>query len=236
MAKGGLSPVGQSRIAAIVLAAGGAARMGSPKPLTELDGRTLLSWVLGAIPRSAVGETIVVLGAWADEIRAGVDLTGCTVVENPEPAAGMSSSLRRGVAAVSATTEAFFVVLGDAPLVRPTTYHELIAARLRARVRIVVPLYAGLRGHPVLFDRSLSSEVDRITGDRGARALVLEHASETLEVPLEDPGVLIDLDTPGDLREAEDRLRSGASLVPLALRLASSGRPRERSSAGARLR
>jgi len=212
-------------ISAVVLAAGASSRMGEPKPLVSLDGRPLLTHVLSALERSGVDETVVVLGAAADQVRREVPLTGVRSVENPQFAEGLSSSLRAGVAALSPDSDAFFVVLGDEPFVRSTTFDALIAARARTHARIVLPTYQGTRGNPVLIDRSLAHEVDLLMGDRGCRALRLQHPEETVEVPVDDPGVVIDLDTPEDVGRARQALAAGAPLETVARDLLRTNHP-----------
>jgi xanthine dehydrogenase accessory factor len=203
-------------ISALVLAAGTSSRMGEPKPLVRLEGEPILSRVLRSVAASRVGETVVVLGAEAPRVRSEVPFDHARVVENPAFREGMSTSLRAGVAALSPESEAFFVVLGDAPFVRASTLDALIAARGRTGAKIVLPTYEGVRGNPVLLDRSLTGEVDELTGDRGCRTLRQHHPDETVEVPVDDPGVVIDLDTPDDVRRANAALSRGESLAPLA--------------------
>ena len=221
-------------ISALVLAAGVSSRMGEPKPLLSLQGRPVLAHVLAAVAGSRVAETIVVLGAESERIRKEVPLNGAHWVENPAFAEGMSGSLKVGVAALSPKSEGFFVVLGDEPFVRPSTYDTLIAARERTGARIVLPTYEGIRGNPVLIDRSLAGEVDAITGDRGCRALRLRHPTETVEVPVDDPGVLIDLDTPEDLERARRALASGEPMSVVARELAREAHPLAPSTAAPR--
>lgn len=202
-------------IAAVVLAAGSSSRMGEPKPLVRVGDLPLLGHVLGNVRASRVDETIVVLGDSADRVRHEVQMEGAKVVENRAYQDGMSSSLKTGLAALGPGAEAFFVVLADEPFVRPETFDALIAARESSRARIVIPTYLGVRGNPVLLDRSLASEADTITGDQGCRALHQRHPAETFEVPVADPGVLIDLDTPEELGRARETLREGRPLSTL---------------------
>ncbi|HXQ78926.1 MAG TPA: NTP transferase domain-containing protein [Thermoplasmata archaeon] len=202
-------------ISAIVLAAGSSSRMGEPKPLVALGGRALLSHVLETLRGSRVEGIVLVLGDSASRVRHELPLEGVTVVENPSYWEGMSSSLRKGIAALDPAAEAFFVVLGDEPFVRSETFDALIAAREASASRIILPTYGGVRGNPVLLDRSLSAEADRLTGDRGCRALHERHPTETREVPVDDPGVLIDLDTPEEVERARETLREGRPLSAL---------------------
>jgi xanthine dehydrogenase accessory factor len=227
-------PSGKPMISALVLAAGASSRMGEPKPLLSLDGRPVLAHVLAAVAGSRVTETIVVVGAASERVRKEVPRDGARWVENPAFAEGMSSSLRAGVAALSPESDGFFVVLGDEPFVRSSTYDALIAARERTGARIVLPTYGGVRGNPVLIDRTLASEVDAITGDRGCRALRLRHPKETVEVPVDDPGVVIDLDTPEDLARVRRALASGEPLSGVARELVREDHPLAPSTAAPR--
>lgn len=217
-------------ISAVVLAAGTSSRMGQPKPLVSLADKPLLSHVLDSLRRSRVEEVVVVLGYASDQVRRSIPLDGLRVIENPRFEDGMSTSLRAGVAALSPRSEAFLVVLGDAPFVLPSTLDALIAARERTGARIVLPVYQGIRGNPVLLDRTLANEVEPLTGDRGCRALRLAHPQETVEVPVDDPGVVIDLDTTEDLARAREALAENRSLESVAREMLRSSHPLAPSS------
>lgn len=202
-------------ISAVVLAAGSSSRMGEPKPLLTLGDRPLLAHVLDGVRGSRVRGIVVVLGDSAARVRRELPLEGVKVVENPSYHEGMSSSLRTGIASLDPAAEAFFVVLGDEPFVRSETFDALLAAREGSGSRIVLPTYRGVRGNPVLLDRSLTAEADTLTGDTGCRALHERHPRETLEVAVDDPGVLIDLDTPEEVERARELLREGGALSVL---------------------
>lgn len=193
-------------VAAIVLAGGISTRMGVPKPLIPLAGRPLLVHSLDAVRASSVREIVVVLGASSDRVRRGLPLDGTRVVVNADYASGMSSSIRAGVRALGSDSDSFLVVLGDQPLVRPATLETLITVRRSTGARILVPVFDGVRGNPVLLDRSLSGEIEGLRGDVGCRSIVAGHADEVLEVPVDDPGILVDVDTPADVRRVEASL------------------------------
>jgi molybdenum cofactor cytidylyltransferase len=192
-------------VTAIVLAAGASSRMGQPKPLLTLLGQPLLARVLDTVRRIRPVRTVVVLGAAADRVRAGVDLTGTTVVVNADFSDGMGSSLRRGAAAAGASGPVL-VVLGDQPLVRPKTLETLIRRHASGGARILVPTFEGVRGNPILLDPTLIPELDSLRGDLGCRAIFPQHEEELVEVPVNDPGILIDVDTPSELARLERAL------------------------------
>lgn len=206
-------------IAAIVLAAGISSRMGESKPLLRLDGRALLERVLDAVRGSQVRDIVVVLGAAAERVREEVPLNGTTVVVNDAYEMGMSTSIRAGLRAAHPEAEGFLVVLGDEPFVSPRTIDALTDARREADGRILIPTYRGVRGNPVLIDASLREEMDRITGDQGCRAIFGHHEEDIREVPVDDPGILIDLDTPEDLARVREALDQGTDLASIAGRM-----------------
>ncbi len=203
-------------ISAIVLAGGTSSRFGEPKPLAIVGDRPLLEHVLDSVRHSQVGQIVVVLGHEAERVHQAVALDGATVVLNRDYAAGMSTSIRAGLGALDPRSEAFLVVLGDQPFISPATLDVLIDQRSRSGAKILIPTFRGFRGNPVLVDRSLSAAVMSLSGDVGCRAIFGDHGDEILEVPVNDPGVLLDLDTKEDLERARQALERGTSLESLA--------------------
>ena len=210
----------ESAVSAIVLAAGESARMGRPKPLVPLAGRPLLSHVLSTVRSSRVAEVVVVLGHEAERVRREVPLDGARVIVNPRFAEGMSTSIRAGVRAAAPASRAFLVVLGDEPLVASATLDALIDRWTVTGAKILIPTFHGTRGNPVLLDRSLAAEVEAIAGDQGCRAMFPDHADEIAEVAVEDPGVLIDVDTEEQVARVDAALESGEPLEVIADRIA----------------
>jgi len=209
-------------VSAIVLAAGASTRMGRAKALVLLAGRPLLAHVLSAVHRSRVRDIVVVLGHDAERIRREVAFDGARTVVNPRFAEGMSTSIRAGVRAAVQGSRAFLVVLGDQPLVDPATLDALIDRWSATGAKILIPTYRGARGNPVLLDRSLSSEIEKITGDQGCRAIFPGHAGEISEVEVDDPGVLIDVDTEDQVGRVQAALDRGESKEAIAAQIAPS--------------
>ena len=183
--------------------------MGAPKQLLAVGPgaeETLLGRVIENVRRSHAAEIVVVLGHAADEIRRRVSLGGVRVVMNEEYREGMGSSLRVGLGAVDGRTEAALIVLADQPFIRPATLDRLIEQYGEKRPQIAIPVYRGFRGNPVLLDRSVFSEVMELHGDIGCRAIFGSHLENILKVPVEDAGILADIDEASDL----EKLRSFA--------------------------
>lgn len=195
-------------ISAVVLAAGLSTRMGRPKMVLLVEGKPMLQKVLDALRGARVDETVVVLGPEASKIRSQVRFERERVVVNSRYAQGMSTSLRLGLATVSPEAEAALVVMGDQPFLSSSTIDMVIEGFREGAAPIVVPVYRGVRGNPVLFAKSVFPEAMRVRGDVGARSVVRSYGSRVAEVPVEDEGVLSDLDTPEEYGRAHLRNQS----------------------------
>lgn len=185
-------------VAAIVLAAGQSRRMGRRnKLLAEVDGRPMVARTVAAVLASRASGVTVVLGHQAEKVRAA--LTGFDVkfVDNPEYAEGLSTSLRRGLAALPAETEGALICLGDMPRIPSEEIDRLIASFDPAAGRaICVPTHRGKRGNPVLLGQRFFAEIQEISGDVGARQLIGAYPELVHEVEMDSDAVLIDIDTP----------------------------------------
>ncbi len=183
-------------VTAVLLAAGSSRRFGAPKLLAAWRGRPLWEHALAALLAApAVSETLVVV---APTFTPPLP-PRCRLVVNPDPDEGMGGSLRVGVRAASAATEAFLVALADMPCVPPGLIGELVACYRAGERPIVVPIHRGRRGHPVLIGAALRGELEALRGDVGAREVLAAHAERIATVATDDDGVLFDVDVPGDL-------------------------------------
>lgn len=189
-------------IVGVVLAAGASIRMGRPKALlpTGRRGETFALRVVTTLYESGLADVVVVTRPDLPLDRAFATMRiPPRIVENPTPEGGQISSLvaalsvvdRPGVAAALVTTV-------DQPFVTPATVAVLLDAFRHAHARIVRPVRDGRHGHPVIFARSLFDELRRVDPMRGARAIVRAHAASTLDVPIDDDGAFVDIDTPAD--------------------------------------
>ena len=187
------------RVAAIVLAAGRGARMGSTKQLADIAGKSMVRRTVEAVRAAAVDPVIVVTGHEAEAVGAALRGLDVTIVRNPDFAAGLSTSLRAGIGALPEDCDAVLVALGDMPAVSGADIDRLIAAFDLVEGRsIVVPVHQGKRGNPVLWGAAYFPEIMTLTGDAGARRLLTDYAEAVTEVEL-GAAVLTDIDTPADL-------------------------------------
>ena len=187
-----------SGVTCMVLAAGSSTRMGGPNKLLErVDDVPMVTSVVRAALASRADEVLVVTGD--DRERVETCLSGLPVrlVWNPEHIQGLSTSLQAGVSALLSGARAVVVCLGDMPLVRPGHINTLIGAFLTdPDGSIFVPTWQGGRGNPVLWTVDLLPEIGTLTGDVGAKVLMSRHPTKVREVPVDEPGVLTDVDTP----------------------------------------
>ena len=161
---------GGPRLGCVVLAAGAGRRFGGPKQIALWRGTTLVEWALdAALGVAGLERIVVVLGAHADEVRAGADLTGAEVVEAHDWAEGQAASLRAGVAALG-DVDGAVVLLADMPFVTAEVVAGTIE-RFGPQHDVVRTVYAGRPGHPVLLGRPALDRVARLRGDAGARVL-----------------------------------------------------------------
>lgn len=193
-----------ARVAAVVLAAGQSRRMGARnKLLAEVGGAPMIARTVDAVLATRARPVIVVTGHEAEKVRSALAGRAVGFVHNPDFAAGLSTSLRRGIEAVEALADPVagaLVALGDMPLVAPAEIERLIAAFDPAEGRaICLPAFRGKRGNPVLWAREFFAEMKAVAGDVGAKHLLGEHEDKVCEVAVDSEAPLTDIDTAEEL-------------------------------------
>ncbi|MEU5953018.1 nucleotidyltransferase family protein [Streptomyces sp. NPDC047525] len=194
-------------IAGLLLAAGGGRRLGGrPKALLDHQGRPLVEHAVRVLREGGCTRVHVVLGADADVVREKASLPGCVLIDNPQWAEGMGSSLRAGLASLredAAEADAALVSLVDQPGIGPAAVARVHAA-YRSPATLAAAAYDGERGHPVLFGSDHWAGIAAsAVGDRGARAYLKEHSAQIALVECGDVAQAYDIDTPADLIHLE---------------------------------
>ena len=191
-------------IRGLILAAGASTRMGRPKAALPLGGGdTVLSRGVRTLLAAGVPEVAVVVGAAADEVRSALRTRHhrVRVVENRDWQSGQLSSLLAGLDALDdPSLEALLVTLVDVPLVSAETVRLIMRRWRETGAPIVRPASGDRHGHPVIFDRSVFDALRRADRAVGAKAVVQAQADEIVNVPVDDDGAFVDLDTPEDYR------------------------------------
>lgn len=190
-------------IGALVLAAGESRRMGRQKLLLPFGERTVVEAVVATALGSRADRVTVVLGADATDVRKKLETSGAAFAVNEEYERGMLSSVQAGFKALPADTEAVVVMLGDQPFLPAAVVDAVIGAYRESGKGIVIPVFRGRRGHPVLVDMKYRDNVLGLDPADGLRQLMRAHPGDIIEVEAEDAAILRDMDTPEDYRAAK---------------------------------
>jgi len=186
-----------SGIVGILLAAGFSRRFGGDKRLQPLaDGRPMAA-VAAANLLAACGRVIAVVRPEDKALADALDELGCTVAAAEDAALGMGHSLAAGVAA-SGQARGWLIALADMPRIEAASYQAVLAA-LQGGAAMARPEYGGRPGHPVGFAEMWRAELLGLQGDSGARAILQSAPGRVVACPVDDAGVLFDVDTPRDL-------------------------------------
>jgi len=184
-------------IGAIVLAAGGSSRLGTPKQLVTFRGETLVRQAAKAALESVCDRVVVVVGSHAAEMRRELNDLPVSVVENKDWQSGISSSIRAGIEGiVSSDLEGVVIMLCDQPFVTASVLNELISTHRETGHAIVASTYSTTRGVPAFFAPELFNELASLAKDEGARRIIASHPEQVAIV--EFPHGAIDIDTPQD--------------------------------------
>lgn len=189
----------------IILAAGKASRMGKPKQLLIYQGSSLISHAVKIGLNSICKSVVVVLGAYAEQIKLEINKLAVQIVENPDWETGMASSIRAGVAAIkesNSNLDAVIIALADQPLISEAVFDRLIQSYQQTGNRIIASAYDDIVGVPALFDRALFQKLMLLEGDKGAKALMRKYQDEVLAIEI--PEAAIDIDTPDDYEKLLD--------------------------------
>jgi molybdenum cofactor cytidylyltransferase len=187
-------------VGAIVPCAGRSSRMGRSKALLDADGSTFLERVIGTLAGAGAHEVVVVLRDETGEEAALARSAGARVLQNPAPddpsLGGPISSVRIGLRALAPDVAGVLIHPVDHPRVRVSTVRALIDAFRAAGAPVTAPICRDRRGHPVLFAREVFEELLDPTLADGARTVVHRHQARRVLVPVNDPGISDELDTP----------------------------------------
>jgi len=193
-------------VAAIVPAAGLSRRMGSCKQLLPLGGRTVLARCIETLLAGGIAGIVVVVGATGGAVAAEAGRFPVQVVVNPDPDGDMASSVLTGRDLLPPQASGVVVALCDYPLISPATIAALVAAHAGNPQSIIIPVHNGRRGHPTLFPATALNELG---GAATLRDLVRRDPGRLCLHDVDDPGILLDMDTPGDYSLLQQHVAQG---------------------------
>lgn len=192
------------RIHGLLLAAGQSRRMGRRNKLLEdIDGAAMVRRAAETALSSGLDGLTVVTGHQETAVRRQLEGLSVAFASSPHFAQGLAETVKSGIASLPLEADGVMILLGDMPRLQRHTIEKLLAAfdPLEGRA-ICVPIHDGKRGNPVLFAKQFFPEILDLSGDSGAKSLLGAYADHVAEVPVDDPGVLLDLDTPEALEAA----------------------------------
>jgi molybdenum cofactor cytidylyltransferase len=182
-------------IGAIVLAAGGSSRLGTPKQLLTFRGETLVRRAAMAALESVCDRVVVVVGSHASGMRDQLNDLPVCIVENENWQSGISSSIRAGLEHIS-SPDGVVITLCDQPFMTAAVLNELIDTHRKTHRAIVASTYGTIRGVPAFFAPELFNELASLTKDEGARQIIASHPERVATVEFSQGA--IDIDTPED--------------------------------------
>lgn len=187
---------------ALILCAGRSSRMGSFKPLLPLGPDNFLKRIISLYQSVNIENILVVLGYEAVRIVPVLEELGINWVLNEHYNRGMFSSIQTGVCHLKEQSRAFFIHPADIPFVHSDTVKALITSFQAAEAAVYRPCYGGRHGHPPLISTSLSKAISEFDGEGGLRALLMQYKEISQDIYCNDPGILLDVDTPEDYEAA----------------------------------
>jgi len=190
-------------ITGIILASGFSRRMQAEKLLLAVDGTPMVERVIQAARASLLDEVVLVYQN--ENIKKAGEKYGIKTVFNERADAGQSASIKSGIAAASSGADGFMFLVGDQPFINAATINLLIAAFKQAPHDIIIPVYNGKRGNPVIFPATLKDALHTLKGDQGGRVLIEKMPERVKLVTIEDERLGIDVDTEEDYECARNR-------------------------------
>ena len=190
-------------ISAVILAAGESRRMGKQnKLLLPLGGEALLVKLVKSVCASDVGQVLVVIGHEAEKIRGELNNFPLSFVYNPNFSEGMTTSIKFGVKKVSPDSDGFLICLADMPFINTSEINKLINAYVQNRKKekrlIVVPVFQGQRGNPVLFSSEFLNDILEHKKESGCKEIIMNNSESVKEIEMDDDNMLLDVDTLDD--------------------------------------
>jgi len=195
---------GAPREAALVRAAGEARRFGGPKLVMPFGASTIIECVISALAGAGAAPIVVVAGPGSEEVAAALEGHDVQVAINPDPAAGMASSVKVGVAALPEHSQRFVIALGDQPRIRGEDISRLLDEQQSPGNGIAIPTHGGKRGHPVAVECRHRAEILALGEDQTLRDVVHAHPDDIVEVEFPSDAFVRDIDT---REQYEDELR-----------------------------
>ncbi len=192
----------REQIGGLILAAGKGQRFGGPKILLDWGGIPVIRRIALTAILSGLSPVVLVLGAYTNEVYPYVQDLPLIVIENSEWQNGQSTSFIKGINVLSGRVGGVVTLLADQPHIPADIIKKIIRTHQTQSYPIIIPTVKGRRANPVLFDRITFPEINKISGDVGGRVLFSQF--NVFELPLQDEGLILDIDTPEDYQRLKN--------------------------------
>jgi len=197
----------KTRATAIVLAAGYSSRMGKFKPLLPLGETTVLGRVITLFRDAGFSDIRIVVGYRSEELLPLLGKMGVPYIVNQNFHAGMFSSVVAGVKGLEKSTDAFFILPVDIPLIRPWTARLLFQAYQEGKGKIIHPCFGGKRGHPPLISACLAGQITAWNGRDGLKGALAQLEADAIQIEVPDENILLDINTLDDYHQLQAKWR-----------------------------
>jgi len=196
-------------ISAVILAAGESRRMGKQnKLLLPVGGEALLVKLVKSVCASDVVQVLVVIGHEAEKIRSELNEFSLSFVYNPNFSEGMTTSIKSGIKRVSQDCDGFLICLADMPFINTLEINKLIHAYVQKRIKgkrlIVVPVFRGHRGNPILFSSEFRNDILEHNKESGCKGVIMNNSESIMEIEMDNDNILFDVDTLKDFQRAKE--------------------------------
>ncbi|MCK3685726.1 nucleotidyltransferase family protein [Maribellus sp. YY47] len=199
----------KKKVWCLILAAGESTRMKQQKLLMPWNGRTVVEATVGRALASNADEVLVVTGSHRSEIESLLKPLDVKIVVNESYPDGMLSSVLCGIKTIPSTVNAVLVMLGDQPMVQTSVINRIIEIYQKEGKKIILPVWKGKRGHPVLFDLQFREEMFGLKGNPGLRELLQRYPEAVKELEVDSSEIVEDLDTQEDYQKLKDTYDDG---------------------------
>lgn len=200
------------RVAGVVLAAGESRRMGQLKALLPFGSRTVIEQVLQPLLSAELSEVAVVLGHRAEDIAAVLEPLPVRLFRNPDYRLGMTTSVQVALRSLNPVPDAYLLALVDQPQIGRSVIQQLLTAHARTRKGLVIPVWQGKRGHPLLLAAAYRPAVLGLTPDQGLNVVTRGYPHDTLEIPIANDDILRDMDYQEEYVAELQRWQSNSAL------------------------
>lgn len=196
-----------SGISAVILAAGFSSRMKAFKPLLPVGGKPMVQRCIDLFSDNGITDIVVVTGHLREQLEPVVRDAGACPVFHPGFASGMLGSIQQGVAHIRPGQEGFFLLPTDIPAIRPATLARMIQQFQSDPLRLLMPCFNGLTGHPPLLPCDLKNRIMALAEPSTLRDLMAAEKDRTETLAFHDRGVLMDADDPAGYRRVVHKVR-----------------------------